>query len=78
MWSQGVAGAAFERPQRGLQNGYETPVDYTLSPPVIRVKIQKAFGTYTLPRVGAGTKIKTLHAILHHKSRRHKEKWERV
>lgn len=43
-------------PERvALENGYETPVDYTLSPPVIRVKIQKAFGTYTLPRVGAGT-----------------------
>lgn len=44
-----------------LQNGYETPVDYTLSPPVIRVKIQKAFGTYTLPRVGAGTTPVLIH-----------------
>ena len=43
------------------ENGYETPVDYTLSPPVIRVKIQKAFGTYTLPRVGAGTTPVLIH-----------------
>lgn len=38
-----------------LANGYETSVDYTLSPPVIRVKIQKAFGAYALPKVGAGS-----------------------
>lgn len=37
-----------------LQNGLETAVDYTLSPPVIRVKIQKAFGTYETPKVAAG------------------------
>ena len=43
-------------PERAtLPNGYETAVDYTLSPPVIRVKIQKAFGAYALPKVGAGT-----------------------
>ena len=37
-----------------LQNGLETDVDYTADPPVIRVKIQKAFGTHCLPRVGGG------------------------
>ena len=37
-----------------LENGYETEVDYTSDPPIVRVKIQKAFGTYQLPRVGGG------------------------
>lgn len=37
-----------------LENGFETGVDYTSSPPVIRVRIQKAFGTYRVPRVGDG------------------------
>ena len=44
-----------------LENGYETPVDYTLSPPVIRVRIQKAFGTYHLPRVGGGKVMVMIH-----------------
>ncbi len=39
-----------------LENGFETDVDYTSEPPIIRVKIQKAFGTHHLPRVG-GDKI---------------------
>ena len=39
-----------------LENGFETDVDYTAEPPIIRVKIQKAFGTYHLPKVG-GDKI---------------------
>ena len=37
-----------------LENGCETDVDYTLNPPVIRVKIQKAFGTFKVPRIGDG------------------------
>ena len=37
-----------------LENGFETAVDYTQSPPVVSVKIQKAFGTYRLPTVGDG------------------------
>ncbi len=35
-----------------LENGYETSVDYVPYPPVIAVKIQKAFGTYQVPKVG--------------------------
>ena len=35
-----------------LENGYTTDVDYTQSPPVIRVKIQKAFGVFNLPKIG--------------------------
>lgn len=37
-----------------LQNGFETAVDYTGNPPIVRVKIQKAFGTHVLPKVGGG------------------------
>ena len=37
-----------------LENGFETDVDYTMDPPVIRVKIQKAFGTFKVPRIGGG------------------------
>ena len=37
-----------------LENGFETAVDYTQNPPVVSVKIQKAFGTYRLPAVGGG------------------------
>ncbi len=37
-----------------LENGYETDVDYTQDPPVIRIKIQRAFGTFKVPRVGGG------------------------
>ncbi|MBQ9241872.1 MAG: ATP-dependent helicase HrpB [Proteobacteria bacterium] len=44
-----------------LENGFETAVDYTESPPVIRVKIQKAFGTYRLPRVGGGKVVVMMH-----------------
>lgn len=44
-----------------LENGYETAVDYTESPPVIRVKIQKAFGAYHLPRVGGGKVMVMMH-----------------
>lgn len=44
-----------------LQNGTEVPVDYTCSPPVVRIKIQKAFGTYTLPKVGNGTIPVSMH-----------------
>lgn len=44
-----------------LENGYETEVDYTLTPPVIRVKIQKAFGTHHLPRVGGGKVMVMIH-----------------
>lgn len=36
-----------------LENGYETTVDYIPNPPVIAVKIQKAFGTYQVPKVGS-------------------------
>ncbi len=44
-----------------LENGYETPVDYTLSPPVIRVIIQKAFGIHHLPHVGGGKVMVMIH-----------------
>jgi len=37
-----------------LQNGRRTTVDYTLSSPVIRVKIQDAFGTFQIPHVANG------------------------
>lgn len=44
-----------------LENGYETSVDYTLSPPVIRVIIQKAFGIHHLPYVGGGKVMVMIH-----------------
>ena len=44
-----------------LENGYETTVDYTCSPPVIRVIIQKAFGIHHLPHVGGGKVMVMIH-----------------
>ena len=44
-----------------LENGFETSVDYTETPPVIRVKIQHAFGTYRMPRVGDGKVMVMIH-----------------
>ncbi len=44
-----------------LENGWETDVDYTADPPVICVKIQKAFGTWHLPRVGGGKVMVMIH-----------------
>lgn len=44
-----------------LENGVETEVDYTLTPPVIRVKIQKAFGVHHLPKVGGGRVMVMIH-----------------